>query len=117
MATRSPVGKAHMLLNASSHKAVAMFALLGLLASRCPDSQCFVALHAGRPTLLPGCVLLQTKPALCNGLKSGAVEVSNFPLPAQDEGKWAKVSKACQPVTPGRVAHRGVTVMTAARVC
>jgi hypothetical protein len=39
-------------------------------------------------------VLLQTKPALCKGLKSGAVEVSNFPLPAQDEAKWAKVSHA-----------------------
>jgi hypothetical protein len=37
-------------------------------------------------------VLLQTKPALCTGLKSGAVEVSNSPLPAQDEAKWAKVS-------------------------
>lgn len=34
---------------------------------------------------------MQTKPAFCTGLKSGAVEVSNFPLPAQDESKWAKV--------------------------
>jgi hypothetical protein len=39
-------------------------------------------------------LLLQTKPALCTGLKSGAVEVSNFPLQAQDEAKWAKVGNS-----------------------
>eukprot|EP00878_Enallax_costatus_P021774 GHUV01023067.1.p1 GENE.GHUV01023067.1~~GHUV01023067.1.p1 ORF type:complete len:586 (+),score=231.95 GHUV01023067.1:239-1759(+) len=38
---------------------------------------------------------MQTKGAMCTGLKNGATEVWNCALPAQDEARWAKVCTHC----------------------
>lgn len=75
--------------------------ILFIMASCYPHLlQCFSVWIQESLNVQPLCVdykrtavllLTQTKGALCTGLKSGSIEVNNFPLPAQDEARWAKV--------------------------